>query len=29
MSQATTDMVMGIVLIIILAMYNRTASVRQ
>ena len=29
MSQATTDMVMGIVLIIILAMYNRTAPVRQ
>ncbi|MDR2631619.1 MAG: ABC transporter permease [Spirochaetaceae bacterium] len=29
MSQSTTDMVMGIVLIIILAMYNRTAPVRQ
>jgi ribose transport system permease protein len=29
MSQATTDMVMGIVLIFILAMYNRTAPVRQ
>jgi ribose transport system permease protein len=29
MSQATTDMVMGIVLIIILAIYNRTAPVRQ
>jgi ribose transport system permease protein len=29
MSQATTDMVMGIVLIGILAMYNRTAPVRQ
>ncbi|MDR1576323.1 MAG: ABC transporter permease [Treponema sp.] len=29
MSQATTDMVMGIVLIAILAMYNRTAPVRQ
>jgi ribose transport system permease protein len=29
MSQATTDMVMGIVLIVILAMYNRTAPVRQ
>jgi len=29
MSQATTDMVMGIVLIMILAMYNRTAPVRQ
>ncbi|MDR3336678.1 MAG: ABC transporter permease [Treponema sp.] len=29
MSQATTDMVMGMVLIVILAIYNRTASVRQ
>jgi ribose transport system permease protein len=29
MSQSTTDMVMGIVLIFILAMYNRTAPVRQ
>jgi ribose transport system permease protein len=29
MSQATTDMVMGIVLIVILAMYNRTAPIRQ
>jgi ribose transport system permease protein len=29
MSQATTDMVMGIALIFILAMYNRTAPVRQ
>ena len=29
MSQSTTDMVMGIVLIIILAMYNRTPPVRQ
>jgi len=29
MSQATTDMVMGIVLIIILAMYNRTPPIRQ
>jgi ribose transport system permease protein len=29
MSQATTDMVMGIALIFILAVYNRTASVRQ
>jgi ribose transport system permease protein len=29
MSQATTDMVMGIVLIFILGMYNRTAPVRQ
>jgi ribose transport system permease protein len=29
MSQATTDMVMGIVLIFILAMYNRTTPVRQ
>jgi ribose transport system permease protein len=29
MSQATTDMIMGIVLITILAMYNRTAPVRQ
>jgi ribose/xylose/arabinose/galactoside ABC-type transport system permease subunit len=27
--RTTTDMVMGIVLIIILAMYNRTAPVRQ
>jgi ribose transport system permease protein len=29
MSQATSDMVMGIVLIIILAIYNRSAPVRQ
>jgi ribose transport system permease protein len=29
MSQATSDMVMGIVLIVILAMYNRTAPIRQ
>jgi ribose transport system permease protein len=29
MSQSTTDMVMGIVLIILLAVYNRTAPVRQ
>jgi ribose transport system permease protein len=29
MSQSTTDMVMGVVLIFILAMYNRTAPVRQ
>jgi ribose transport system permease protein len=29
MSQATSDMVMGIVLIFILAIYNRTAPVRQ
>jgi ribose transport system permease protein len=29
MSQSTTDMVMGIVLIFILAMYNRTTPVRQ
>jgi ribose transport system permease protein len=29
MSQSTTDMVMGIVLIGILALYNRTAPVRQ
>jgi ribose transport system permease protein len=29
MSQATTDMVMGIVLIFILGMYNRTVPVRQ
>lgn len=29
MSQSTTDMVMGIVLICILAIYNRTAPVRQ
>ncbi|MDR2159121.1 MAG: hypothetical protein LBP23_03530, partial [Treponema sp.] len=29
MSQSTTDMVMGMALIIILAMYNRTAPVRQ
>jgi ribose transport system permease protein len=29
MSQATTDMVMGMALIFILAMYNRTAPVRQ
>jgi ribose transport system permease protein len=29
MSQSTTDMTMGIVLIIILALYNRTAPVRQ
>jgi ribose transport system permease protein len=29
MSQSTSDMVMGVVLIFILAMYNRTAPVRQ
>jgi ribose transport system permease protein len=29
MSQSTTDMVMGIVLIVLLAVYNRTAPVRQ
>jgi ribose transport system permease protein len=29
MSQSTTDMVMGMVLIVLLAIYNRTAPVRQ